>query len=363
MVFSKVTFRSHMYTALFCLFMMFQTPVSVGAETSETLPPQWDKSREVGELFMKMLSVKSFGDIKDIRLSYDVHMNLQASVKTKMVATLEMIKEGNNYLSIFSLGEPVGKDLWSRFALFVYGKHTDEYKEMMKAVETRIHERFRFQKDKFVTEDFREILSDVKVYENQTGIRVHFDYKDNLVKFWEDQTKKVFTKSIPYSNQYGPLTAFFNYLLFEPTKVELSVINAIKQVEDVDPSGEPLPDKKAVNFLFESQVVRLQHNNTGRYPEYDSAIYFEGKNYLDIIYGKNVFLELSHATIGRAKVPYVIHLDGIISKSKKRKVELRLKQLMDNPETAHELERDLEEEVLAAKNVKVYLTAADVKFD
>ena len=80
----------------------------------------------------------------------------------------------------------------------------------MKAVETRIHERFRFQKEKFVTEEFREILPDVKVYENQTGIRVYFDYKENLVKFWEDQAKKAFTKSIPYSNQYGPLTTFFN---------------------------------------------------------------------------------------------------------------------------------------------------------
>lgn len=363
MIFAKIISRSHVYAALFSLLMTFQTPVSVGAEATETLPSQWNKPREVGELFMKMLSVKSFRDIKNIRLSYDVHMDLQAFVKTKMVATLEMMKEGKNYLSIFSLEEPVGKDLWSRFALFVYGKHTDEYKEMMKAVETRIHERFRFQKEKFVTEEFREILSDVKVYENQTGIRVYFDYKENLVKLWEDQAKKAFTKSIPYSNQYGPLTAFFNYLLFDPTKVELSVINAIKQVEDVDPSGEPLPDKKVVNFLFESQVVRLQHNNTGRYPEYDSAIYFEGKNYLDIIYGKNVFLELSHATIGRAKVPYVIHLDGIISKSKKRGVELRLKQLMDNPEAAQEFERDLEEDMLAAKNVKVYLTAADVKFD
>ena len=363
MIFAKIISRSHVYAGLFSFLMTFQTPVSVGAETTETLPSQWDKPRGVGELFLKMLSVKSFGDIKNIRLSYDVHMDLQAFVKTKMVATLEMRKEGKNYLSIFSLEEPVGKDLWSRFALFVYGKHTAEYKEMMKAVETRIHERFRFQKEKFVTEEFREILPDVKVYENQTGIRVYFDYKENLVNFWEDQTKTVFTKSIPYSNQYGPLTAFFNYLLFEPTKVELSVINAMRQVEDVDPSGEPLPDKTVVNFLFESQVVRLQHNNTGRYPEYDSAIYFEGKNYLDIIYGKNVFLELSHATIGRAKVPYVIHLDGIISKSRKRKLELRLKQLMDNPEAAQEFERESEEEVLAAKNVKVYLTAADVKFD
>ncbi len=363
MVFAKIISRSHVYAALFSLLMTFQTPVSVRAETPGTLPSQWDKPSEVGGLFLKMLSGKSLGDIKSIRLSYDVHMDLQAFVKTKMVATLEMRKEGKDYLSIFSLEEPVGQDLWSRFALFVYGKHTAEYKEMMKAVETRIHERFRFQKEKFLTEEFREILPDVKVYENQTGIRVYFDYKENLVKFWKDQTKKAFTKSIPYLNQYGPLTAFFNYLLFEPTKVELSVVNAMRQDEDIDPSGEPSTDKKVVNFLFESQVVRLQHNNTGRYPEYDSAIYFEGKNYLDLIYGKNIFFELFHATIGRAKVPYVIHLDGIISKSKKSKFELRLKQLMDNPETAQELEREFEDEVLAAKNVKVYLTATDVKFD
>jgi len=226
MVFAKIISRSHVYAALFSLLMTFQTPVSVRAETPGTLPSQWDKPSEVGGLFLKMLSGKSLGDIKSIRLSYDVHMDLQAFVKTKMVATLEMRKEGKDYLSIFSLEEPVGQDLWSRFALFVYGKHTAEYKEMMKAVETRIHERFRFQKEKFLTEEFREILPDVKVYENQTGIRVYFDYKENLVKFWKDQTKKAFTKSIPYLNQYGPLTAFFNYLLFEPTKVELSVVNA-----------------------------------------------------------------------------------------------------------------------------------------
>jgi hypothetical protein len=363
MILAKIISRSRLYAPLFFLLIMFQTPVSVGAETAETLPSQWDRPKEVGEQFLEMLSVKPFEDIKNIRLSYEVHMDLQALVKTKMVGTLEMRKEGESYLSIFSLKEPVGKDLWSKFALFVYGKHTAEYKEMMKAVETRVHEKFRFQNGKFVTEEFREILPDVKVYENQTGIRVYFDYTKNLVKFWEDQSKKAFTKAIPYSNQYGPLTAFFNYLLFDPAKVEFFVINAMKQVEDVDPSGEPLPDKKIVNFLFESQVVRMKHNNTGRYPEYNSAIYFEGENYLDIIYGKNIFLELAYATIGRAKVPYEIHLDGIISKSRKRKLDLKLKQLMDNPEAAQELERELGEEVLAAKNVKVSLTAADVKFD
>jgi len=357
MVFAKIMPRSYVYAALFFLLMVFQTSVSVGAET-------WDKPRQVGEQFLKKLSVKSFKDAKSIRLSYDVHMDLQVYVKARMVATLEMRKEGGNYLSIFSLEEPVGKDLWSKFALFIYGKRTAEYKEMMQAVEMRIHERFHFQNEKFVTEEFREILPDVKDYENQTGIRVYFDYKENLIKFWGDQSKKVFTKSIPYSNQIGPLTAFFNYLLFEPAKVKFSVINAMKQVEDVDPSGEPLPpDKKIVNFLFESQVVQMKQNDTGRYPEYSSAIYLESENYLNIIYGKNIFYELSRATVGRVKIPYVLHLDGIISNSRKRKLDLRLKQLMDNPEAAQELEREMEDEVLAAKNVKVSLTAADVKFD
>ena len=115
--------------------MTFQMPVTVGAKTTAAFPSQWDRPREIGELFVKMLSVKSFGDIKNIRLSYDVHMDLLAFVKTKMVATLEMRKEGKDYLSTFSLEEPVGEDLWSRFALFFYGKHTAEYKEMMKAVE------------------------------------------------------------------------------------------------------------------------------------------------------------------------------------------------------------------------------------
>jgi hypothetical protein len=343
--------------------MGFQTVVSFGAEGDQTLSSQWEQPKKIGGQYLKIFSGKSFEDIKSIKLSYDVHMDLQAFVKARMVVTLEMRKEGGNYLSIFSLEEPVGENLWSKFALFIYGKHTAEYKEMLKAVEMRIHERFHFQNEKFVTDEFREILPDVKDYENQTGIRVYFDYQENLVKFWEDQSKKDFTKSLPYSNQCGPLTAFFNYLLFDPVKVEFSVINAMKQVEDVDPEGEPLPDKKIVKFLFESQVVQMKHNDTGRYPEYNSAIQFESENYLNIIYGKNIFYEFSKAKTGRVKIPYVIHLDGIISNSRKRKFDRKLKKVMDNPEAIHELQREMEEEVLAAKNVKVSLTAADVKFD
>ncbi len=362
MVFSKIISRSYVNAALFFLLMVFQTSVSVEAGAAETPSSQWDNSRQIGEQFLKKLSARSFEEAKIIKLSYDVHMELQAFVKARMVATLEMRKETGKYLSIVSLEEPVGKDLWSKFALFIYGKRTAEYKEMMKSVEMRIHERFRFQNEKFVTEEFREILPDVKDYENQTGIRVYFDYEEHLVKFWEDQSKKAFTKSIPYSDQSGPLTAFFNYLLFDPVKVEFSVINAMKQVEDVDPEGEPLPDKKIVKFLFETELVQMKHNDTGRYPEYNSVIYLETENFLNIIYGKNIFYELSLATIGRVKIPYEVHLDGIISNSRKRKLDLKLKQLMDNPEAAQELEREMKDEVLAAKNVKVSLTAADVKF-
>ncbi|MCP4576869.1 MAG: hypothetical protein GY846_11350, partial [Deltaproteobacteria bacterium] len=47
----------------------------------------------------------------------------------------------------------------------------------------------------------------------------------------------------------------------------------------------------------------------------------------------------------------------------KRKLDFKLKQLMDDPEAAQELERGMENEILAAKNVKVSLTAADVKFE
>ena len=140
--FAKIKPRFHVYGALFFLLMVFQTPVSAEAEISETSSPQWIESGQVGDQFLKILSEKSIEGAQSIKLTYDVHMDLQAFVKARMVTTLEMRRkggrEGGSYLSIFSLEEPVGKDLWSKFALFVYGKRTAEYKEMMKAVETRI---------------------------------------------------------------------------------------------------------------------------------------------------------------------------------------------------------------------------------
>lgn len=352
-----------------CFLIMFSTHLPVGAETSETpwdrseIPTQWDKPRKIAVLFLEKLVGRSIPKLVNIKITYDVHMDLEGFVKATMVATLELKKEKDTYLSIFSLKKPVGKNLWSRFALFVYGRHTDEYKEMIKTIETRIHERLLYQNGRFITDEFREVLPNVKVYDNQTGIRVYFDYKEGLIKFWEDQTKKSWSRSIPYSNQFGPLTTFFNYLLFDPPNVQISIINALKQVADIDPSGELSPDRKTVNFIFESQVVKLQRNKTGNHTEYSSAIYLEGKNYLDIIYGKNIFFELLRTTAGKSKIPYAIFLDGIISKSKKRAREVKLRRLMDNPEGNQELEREPEEEILAAKNVNIYLSNAEVIFE
>lgn len=210
-----------------CFLIMFSTHLPVGAETSETpwdrseIPTQWDKPRKIAVLFLEKPVGRSIPKLVNIKITYDVHMDLEGFVKATMVATLELKKEKDTYLSIFSLKKPVGKNLWSRFALFVYGRHTDEYKEMIKTIETRIHERLLYQNGRFITDEFREVLPNVKVYDNQTGIRVYFDYKEGLIKFWEDQTKKSWSRSIPYSNQFGPLTTFFLYVMLVRLKTLL----------------------------------------------------------------------------------------------------------------------------------------------
>ncbi|MCF8129160.1 MAG: hypothetical protein K9N10_11645 [Deltaproteobacteria bacterium] len=96
MGFAKII--SSVYAGLFFLLMVFQTSVLVEAAAADTPSSRWDESRQIGEQFLKILSVKSFEDAKSIKLSYDVHMDLQAFVKARMVVTLEMRKEGGNYL-------------------------------------------------------------------------------------------------------------------------------------------------------------------------------------------------------------------------------------------------------------------------
>ena len=74
MVFAKIISRSYVYAVLFFLLMVFQTSVSVLAETTETSSPQWDKSRQVG----RDQGDGSRGRSSDYKLlkSFEWHINL-----------------------------------------------------------------------------------------------------------------------------------------------------------------------------------------------------------------------------------------------------------------------------------------------
>ena len=324
-------------------------------------------SKAAATSFLRALSEYPVKNIKSLELLYDVHMNVAWNVKTKMSVAFEMKKDKNHYISTFSLTEPVGENLWSKFALFIYGKHTQEYKEMIKSIETRLQEKYRLKNKRFMTDELKEILPKKERYKNQSGIRVYFDYTENLIKFWEDQKKADFSKSIKYTNQVGPMAGFFNFVLFEKPKADLNIINALKQVEDLGTSARTSPGRKKVSFLFGAELVKLQDNTTGKHNEYPNAIYFQGYSYLDIIYGKNIYYKLLHNTSSNVKIPYSIYLDGIISKTKQRNKERALKQLAKMDQGSRVYEQELEAfetmDELAAKNVNVYLHETKVIFE
>jgi hypothetical protein len=327
-------------------------------------------AENVAQEFVKRLSGKNIADIRLMKLSYDLHMHMEGHVKTRMRVTLEMRKEGDGYKGLFHLVEPEGKDAWSKFILFVYGKHTEEYKEMMKAIDVIFVERFFRKGDIFVTDEFKEVLPEKKSGEKLTGIKVAFDYQEGRVKFWEDQALEIFNRAMTYQEQMGPMTAFFGYLLFGDPERDFTVINVVRQTEEVLVEGgrwEESGRVERINFLFEAQAVQIRPNETGRQTAYEHAIYFEKENYLDVIYGKNVFFRLVRHPESHIKIPYSIHLDGIISKAKKREKEKRLRKLMTDlvmeQEILKEKLRELEDfDTLASKDVKVYLAEGEVAF-
>ena len=77
-------------------------------------------SKAVATSFLRALSEHTAKEIKSLELLYDVHMSVAWNVKTKMSVAFEMKKDKDHYTSIFSCTEPVGENLWSKFALFIY---------------------------------------------------------------------------------------------------------------------------------------------------------------------------------------------------------------------------------------------------
>jgi len=186
-----------------------------------------EKARDIAESFLEETVKNSIDKVKEIELIYDIHMKCEWGMNMKMNASFKMQKQGDSYTSTFNLTKPIGTDGWSKFILYLFGKHTQEYKEMIKNIETRFDETFHLIDKRFITDKLKEIIPQKKLYENQTGIKFDFDYERNLVKFWEDQTQKDFSKAIPYTNQVGPLTGVFNFIFFNQPETDLYLINAL----------------------------------------------------------------------------------------------------------------------------------------
>ena len=191
------------------VFLMFNLPSFTNSGTSEGLEK---KTRKQADSFLVRISENPLKEIESVSLSYEVHMVSALNVRMKMSATLKMEKKEKGYISTFKLTEPEGKDIWSWLLLNLFGKHTNEYKELVQSIETLLIEKFHSQDHGFMTDSLEEFLPARKYYTNQTTIKVRFDYDEALVKFWEDKTHEHFSKSMDYIDQVGPLTGFFNYL-------------------------------------------------------------------------------------------------------------------------------------------------------
>jgi len=322
-------------------------------------------SMEVVSDFLSKLALVRADDIQSLSLSYDVHMEFEFTVKVVMQAKLTLNKKENEYVATFNLTKPLGKNLWSRFALYVYGKRTRDYKEMIKSVETVIQESMRLEAEGFRTIEFREILSASARQEGRSGMKVYFDYRERKIKFWEDKARQDFSRSMAYDGQVGPLTAFFNYILFEKPRTKMLIVNALRQTVPVRGQELSTTGQKRRTYIFDTQLISLHPNTNGRHIKYDNVVTFENENYLDIIYGRNIYHKLVLGPKSSVKVSSEVFLEGIISKSKMRKREAMLEELrqsnLDLIDSEFERLNIEAMDILAARNVRVRLRSADLE--
>ncbi len=342
--------------SIVAVFLMFSAPSYTNSGTSESLEK---KAREQADSFLARISENPLKEIDSVSFSYEVHMVSSLNVRMKMSATLKMEKKEKGYISTFKLTEPEGKDIWSWLLLNLFGKHTKEYKELVQSIEIILTESFHIGEHRFMTDNLEELLPVRKDYPNQTAIKVCFNYDEALVKFWEDKKQESFSKSMEYTDQVGPLTGFFNYLFFDKRCTRMRIMNVLKQVED-STASEAVSGKKMVHYLFESEVAYLGFNNTDQHTEYLMSAYLEKGNLLDIIYGENIYYQLVLDAESNIKVPYAARIEGIISKPKKKN---KLKMLRERHPDREISEKEIfaeADDILAARNVRVYLNKFNV---
>ncbi|MBI9082108.1 MAG: hypothetical protein JEZ11_00840 [Desulfobacterales bacterium] len=318
----------------------------IWAEETELL-----QARTRADVFLQAMAPLSIRQIQALTLTWRVHMLGQFNLRIWMNATARLQRNGDRFESTFHLTEPEGRDAWSWILLNFFGKHTQEYRELMEGIEVRLTEGLVLDNGRFVTESLEEFLPGKKRYAGQTAIRIAFFRDPGRIVFWPDKAQPAISKAMPWTDQMGPLTAFFNYLLFLPRQTDIRVVNALKQVMD-DPEST---GRKKVSYHFESQKARLGTNLTGRHELFPMAIGLEKGNFLDIIYGENIFFQLAQADSGTVKVPHAIRIEGIISKNKKMK-RMQALQAADPSRVVGEKEvfADLDE-ILAARDVRAYL--------
>ena len=114
-------------------------------------------------------------------------------------------------------------------------------------------------------------------------------------------------------------------------------------------------DAKRVSYLFSTEKASLGPNRTGRHRGYAMAITLEKGNFLDILYGEQVFFQLAKATAGPLKIPHRFRIEGIISKNRKMKRLRALRARSPNRKIGDDaLFADLDE-ILAARDVRGFL--------
>jgi len=307
--------------------------------------------------FLAALALTPPQQIASVRLDYDVHMDCALGVTIQMGASLEMKRKGEGWVAAFELAEPAGKNVWSWLILNLIGRHTSEYRDLMKSMATTFLETFQLRGDRFRTDLLEEVAVAAPDGTDQSAIKVVFDYDRDQIHFWEDKTRPESDRAMTLGELVGPLTAFFNYLFYLEPETSMSLINVLRQTEDLPGSEEQGGPRKA-HYIFEGEVIRLGLNRSGRHGDYGMALYLRRGNFLDIVYGENIYYRLARQAAGRAKVPYTARIEGIISKKKKRKtIKMLQERYSDGPIPDEEI-RAAGDDILAAKNVRAYLIRA-----
>jgi hypothetical protein len=323
------------------------------------------KGKQVAKSFLKKLSQIPLDQIKGISLVYDIRLDCQWGVKIKMLASVKMKGVKNKYISTFKLTEPSGANLWGKFALFIYGRHTKEFKKLVEGIESTMDEIFHLEGGRFMTDELTEILPKRKRHKSRKGFKVFFDYNENRIKFWKERTQKDLTASEDYTGQVGPLTAYFNYLFYYQPEAEVSIINQ-QQCPNTSPGEEKHLKSGSDGICFNSQILKLKKNNTRKLVQYANMVCFGSNDFFDIVYGKNIYYNFSQKTSMNLKAPYAAFLDGIINKSKKREKAKRLEELQKqdiSPELYRKKLQEIETmNILSAKNVRIQLKQTDVIF-